>query len=82
MATELPLLLHDPEPDMENAKCVVPIVMLRTVPPVPDPLPRRITPLVLILSVLLTSYVPAARRTTPRKPLASGAAIDTVSIAA
>jgi hypothetical protein len=43
-----------------------------SVPPAPEPLPRRTTPLALIVCVVALWNLPGPRRTAPRKPLASG----------
>jgi hypothetical protein len=52
-----------------------------TVPPAPDPLPRRTTPEVEMVIAPSTRKVPAARRTAPRMPPEAGS-LDTASMAA
>src|SRR5215470_9854752 len=56
----------EPEPAILTAR-LTPDVLI-SVPPVPEPLPRRTTPLAVMVRVLLMWKVPAARRTAPRKP--------------
>ncbi len=75
----VPWPCHAPVPEMEKASCGEPVRVI-TVPPVPDPLPRRTTPEVVMFSVCATENAPAARSTAPRSPPVSGS-LETASMA-
>jgi hypothetical protein len=46
--------------------------MATSLPPSPEPLPRRTTPLAVMLRVPVARYCPGARSTAPRDPFISG----------
>src|SRR5712692_2454461 len=72
---------REPEPvTLMARKPVLPVILI-VVPPLPEPLPRRTTPLALIFNWPLMWKVPAARSTAPRKPLASRGSAETALIA-
>src|SRR5262245_5337002 len=78
---ELPTVCQEPAPRMLIARWGAP-VMLITVPPAPEPLPRSTTPPVVIFREPLQLKVPGASNTAPRNPFASGFLVGTASMAA